>query len=327
MNILITGGAGYIGSHVVLEALDNGHSVTVFDDLSTGNSNNINKKTIFFKGSTLFKHDLKRVMENSNFDAVIHLAASKAAGESMEKPDEYAENNILGGINLINACIEYNIKVFVFSSTAAVYGEPKYVPIDENHNLDPSNFYGFTKLIIEENLEWFCKLKNLHFASLRYFNAAGYDVKKRISCLESNPQNLIPKVMETIYGSRKKINIYGNDYSTRDGTGVRDYVHVNDLAKAHLNSIDYVLKNKTSVVLNLGAEIGCTVLEVIKKVEELSGQKVNYDFCDRRYGDPETMISNASYAKKLIGWNPNFSDLNTIIKTTIRMYESSKFYS
>ena len=158
MNILIVGGAGYIGSHVALEALDNGHSITVFDDLSTGSTFNIKKHDIF-QGSTLFKDDLKRVMRSSKFDAVIHLAASKAAGESMKEPNKYSENNILGGINLINACIENNIKVFVFSSTAAVYGKPKYIPIDESHDLNPSNYYGFTKLVIEQNLKWFHKLK------------------------------------------------------------------------------------------------------------------------------------------------------------------------
>ena len=244
MNILISGGAGYIGSHVVLEALNKGHSVTVFDNLSSGKIENINEGATFFNGSTLCKNDLNLVMKASKFDAVIHLAASKAAGESMEDPGAYAENNIIGGINLINSCLSNNIKIFIFSSTAAVYGNPNYIPIDEKHDLKPLNYYGFTKLSLEDNLMWFNKVKNMHFGILRYFNAAGYDLKKRVPGLESSPQNLIPKVMEVLFGMRQNIYIYGDDYPTKDGTGVRDYVHVMDLAKAHLDSIHYIKKKQ-----------------------------------------------------------------------------------
>ena len=240
MRLIITGGAGYIGSHVVLDAIDRGYEVTIFDDLSTGLKENINKNAHFIYGSTLSSSDLSKLFNSGNYDAVIHMAASKAAGESMVEPSKYAQNNIIGGINLINACCDHNIQFFVFSSSAAVYGVPQYTPIDENHPLLPNNYYGFTKLNIENNLNWFSNLKGIMYASLRYFNAAGYDLQKRVKGQEINPQNLIPLVMETAVGTKNCIDIYGNDYNTKDGTGIRDYVHVSDLAKAHIDSIEYI---------------------------------------------------------------------------------------
>ena len=322
MNLLIIGGAGYIGSHVVLEALDRGFDVTVFDDLSTGSRENIQKNVQFVEGSTLSISDLSKIFNTNKFDAVIHLAASKAAGESMLVPIKYAQNNIIGGLNLINACCEHQIKVFIFSSSAAVYGLPQYNPIDESHPLLPANYYGFTKSFIEENLKWFSNLEGMRYASLRYFNAAGYDLKKRVSGLEIDPQNLIPLVMETAIGIRSKIEIYGNDYNTKDGTGVRDYVHVSDLAKAHIDSIEYIHKEKKDIVINLGTGRGHSVLDIISKVSEISHKKIEYTFEDRRNGDTDIVIAKADLAKKLFGWNGQYSDLDTIIKSTWRVYKS-----
>jgi UDP-glucose 4-epimerase len=190
--ILIVGGAGYIGSHIVLVALEEGYDVIVFDDLSTGSRENIDQRVKFVEGSTLSKSDLTKVFENQKFDGVIHLGASKAAGESMISPIKYAENNIVGSLNLVGACLKYNVKKFVFSSSAAVYGDPKYNPIDEKHPSSPTNYYGYTKLSIEQNLKWFSNLKGIRYAVLRYFNAAGYDSKKRVNGIERNPQNLNP---------------------------------------------------------------------------------------------------------------------------------------
>jgi len=322
MRLLVTGGAGYIGSHVVLDAIDRGYDVTVFDDLSTGLEENINENTQFIKGSTLSKSDLSKLFKSHTYDAVIHLAASKAAGESMLVPIKYAQNNIIGGLNLINACCEHQIKVFIFSSSAAVYGLPQYNPIDESHPLLPANYYGFTKSFIEENLKWFSNLEGMRYASLRYFNAAGYDLKKRVSGLEIDPQNLIPLVMETAIGIRSKIEIYGNDYNTKDGTGVRDYVHVSDLAKAHIDSIEYIHKEKKDIVINLGTGRGHSVLDIISKVSEISHKKIEYTFEDRRNGDTDIVIAKADLAKKLFGWNGQYSDLDTIIKSTWRVYKS-----
>jgi len=323
MRVLIIGGAGYIGSHVVLAALDRGYDVTVFDDLSTGLEENINANTQFIKGSTLSKSDLSKLFKSNMYDAVIHLAASKAAGESMLVPIKYAQNNIIGGLNLINACCEHQIKVFVFSSSAAVYGLPQYNPIDESHPLSPTNYYGFTKSFIEDNLKWFSNLKGMRYASLRYFNAAGYDLKKRVTGLEIDPQNLIPLVMESAIGIRPQINVYGNDYNTKDGTGVRDYVHVSDLANAHINAIEYIFNEKKDLRLNLGNGKGYSVLDVIDKVMEISNKDIKYNIVDRRNGDVDVLIAKTDLAKDLILWEGKNSDLDTIIKSTWEIYQSS----
>ena len=221
MKILVTGGAGYIGSHVVFEFIDRGHEVTIFDDLSLGLKENIDPRATFVKGSTLSELDLQEVFRQE-FDGVVHLAAWKAAGESMTDPGKYARNNLNGTVNLIHACDQQSINNIVFSSTASVYGIPHYIPMDEDHTTVPINYYGETKLQIEKNLAWFSQVKGLRYAALRYFNAAGYDVQGRIKGRERNPQNLIPIVTEAAAGIRPEMEVYGNDYDTKDGTGVRD---------------------------------------------------------------------------------------------------------
>ena len=230
--ILVTGGAGYVGSHVVKALRDAGKSPVVFDNLSTGLRENLLPDIPFFLGDTLFSEQLKQALKG--VDSIIHMAAHKAAGESMKDPGKYAINNLTGTINLLNAAAEAKIKYFVFSSSAAVYGEPKYLPLDEAHPTEPLNFYGYTKLEIESLLVWFSKLKDIRFASLRYFNAAGYDIEGEINGLEREPNNLIPIVLETILGKRKEVVVFGSDYDTHDGSCIRDYIHVNDLAEAHL---------------------------------------------------------------------------------------------
>ena len=324
MKVVVVGGAGYIGSHVVLSALEKGFEVTIFDNLSTGLKININKNANFIEGSINSSSDLKKLFEKEKYDGLIHLAASKAAGESMKNPIKYAENNIMGGINLLSKSIKYGIKRFVFSSSAAVYGTPQYIPIDEKHQLDPSNYYGYTKLLIERNLEWFSMLKNFRFASLRYFNAAGYDKNNKIRGLEQKPQNLIPIIMEVASGERNKMKIYGNDYKTRDGTGIRDYVHVSDLAKAHIDALDYLYNKKKNLTVNLGAGRGYSVFEVIKKVEEITKVKIDFEIVARRFGDSDKVIADSSIAENLINWSPKYSDLGEIIRSTWRMYKNKK---
>ena len=320
MKILVVGGAGYIGSHVTLEAINHGYEVTVFDDLSSGFKDNINASAAFFQGSTLSDTDLSRVMKNCHFDAVIHLAANKAAGESMDNPSEYAKNNIIGGINLIRACEEYGINKFIFSSSAAVYGSPEYNPIDELHPLAPSNFYGYTKLAIENNLQWFSRLKGLRYAALRYFNAAGYDINQRIIGKDINPQNLIPIVMEVASGTRKKLSVFGNDYSTKDGTGIRDYIHVSDLACGHIMALNYLIKHEKDLTVNLGTGDGHSVLDIISMARKVSNKKIEYEFTGRRDGDPGKVIAAGDNAKKLINWDPKYSELHTIISSTWNIY-------
>ena len=304
MNILVIGGAGYIGSHVTREFLDNGHHCTVFDNLSSGRRENLFGEAVFVHGDIHDYQALLGTMKTCQFDALIHLAASKAAGESMLVPEKYSHNNISGTINILNAACEVNIKNIVFSSSAAVYGEPQYLPIDEKHPTVPENFYGFTKLEIEKFLEWYDRLKNIRYACLRYFNAAGYDVKGRIKGLELNPANLIPIIMETACGIKKEMQVFGNDYDTPDGTCIRDYIHVCDLCEAHLLALENIMKTKESVTYNLGSETGYSNLELIHAAEKVTGIKVNYKISKRRPGDPDSLVASSKKTTNEIGWKP-----------------------
>ena len=323
MKVFVTGGAGYIGSHVVYELCDNGYDVTIYDDLSLGRKENIDKRAKFILGSTLHSQQLTKALNNQNFDAVIHLAAWKAAGESMEKPGKYAKNNIIGSMNLINAVSDVGIEKFVFSSTAAVYGSPKYFPMDEKHPINPENYYGYTKVFVEENLKWYSQLKGLNYAALRYFNAAGYDVKGRIKGKENNPNNLLPIIMETACGMRDKFQVYGNDYDTIDGTGVRDYIHVNDLATAHILALKYLVEEKKNLIVNLSTANGYSVLEAIEKAEQVTGKKIHYEIVGRRDGDPDTVVASFNKANRILNWEAKYSDLETILNSMWNIYKDS----
>lgn len=239
----------------------------------------------------------------------------------MENPQKYAINNICGAINVLNAMCECQVKNLVFSSSAAVYGSPEYLPMDEEHPLNPMSFYGFTKYDMEKYFEWYDTLKGLKFVSLRYFNAVGYDEEGDIRGKEINPQNLLPIVMETASGMRDKLKIFGNDYDTPDGTCVRDYIHVTDLAKAHVLAIQYLGKNNQSQFLNLGTSQGISVLEMVKKTEELLGQKINYEFAPRRPGDPAIITASAAKAKEILGWQAEHSHVDNLINSTWSVYK------
>lgn len=323
MNVLVIGGAGYIGSHTVLELCENGHSVAVFDNLSTGHLINIDSRAEFIQGNILNNDDLKDVF-NGKFDAVFHFAALKAAGESMLEPGKYATSNITGTINILNQMVEKNVTNFIFSSTAAVYGMPEYLPVDENHPVNPINFYGHTKLAIENLLHWYSKLKGIRFGALRYFNAAGYDINGRIKGLEKNPANLLPIVLETAIGKRDSMDIYGDDYNTPDGTGIRDYIHVNDLATAHLRTLNYIIKTKENLTLNLATGKGYSVLEVIEKMQEIIGKNINYKIIDRRPGDPAELIAVSKLANEYLNWKCNYSDIKTILQSMWDIYSQQK---
>ncbi|MFC1786189.1 UDP-glucose 4-epimerase GalE [Candidatus Neomarinimicrobiota bacterium] len=321
MKIFVTGGAGYIGSHIVYELCDAGHEVTIFDDLSLGREENIDKRAKFILGSTLDNQQLNKALNDIGFDAVIHLAAWKAAGESMEKPEKYAVNNIIGSMNLLNAVADASIKNFVFSSTAAVYGSPSCLPIDEKHPINPANYYGYTKVFVEDNLRWYSQLKGLNYAALRYFNAAGYDMQGRIRGKEKNPNNLLPIIMETACGMRNKVQVYGNDYDTIDGTGVRDYIHVNDLATAHVLALNYLNDKKKNLIVNLSTERGYSVLEAINKAKEITGKDIPYQIVGRRYGDPDTVVASFAKANKILNWKAKYSNLETILSTMWNIYK------
>ena len=319
MKTLVIGGAGYIGSHVVKALMKSGHQVTVFDNLSSGLRQNLFNENEFIYGNILIKDDLDSAF-SKGFDACIHLAAFKAAGESMKNPEKYLENNILGTLNLLNFASEYNCKNIIFSSSASIFGNHNYLPIDENHPKNPENYYGFTKLSIEDYLEWYSKLKGLNYSALRYFNAAGYDIDGEIYGLEQNPANLIPVVMETACGMRKEMSVFGDDYETRDGTCIRDYVHVSDLADAHVKSLEYIAKNNTNLKLNLGSEIGTSVKEVIDVAKKITGKEINAKIVERRLGDPSELYATSKLANDVIGWKAQYSDIETIIKTTWDAY-------
>lgn len=320
MKILVTGGAGYIGSHVVYELIDQGHDVTILDDMSLGLEENIDPRSIFVQGSTHSDSDLNSVL-SVRFDGIIHLAAWKAAGESMTNPAKYAHNNLIGTINLLNACDRHGIKRFVFSSTSSVYGNPEYIPIDENHPTEPISYYGETKLQVEKNLKWFSELKGIRFGVLRYFNAAGYDIKGRIKGRERNALNLIPIAMEVAAGIREKMQVFGDNYDTHDGTGVRDYIHVSDLAIAHRKALNYISENDKDLLVNLATGEGHSVLDVINKSKEVSGKDIPFDIVGRRAGDPATVVAVSNRANKVLGWSTKYSDLDTLIRTTWDVYK------
>lgn len=322
MKVLIVGGAGYIGSHVARRFADAGHSVDVFDNLSTGSRGNLFPEYGFIEGDILDQDALSGAMARG-YDALVHLAAAKAAGESMLKPEKYSVQNLVGTINILNAAAAAGIGNIVFSSSAATYGEPKYLPIDEEHPTDPANYYGFTKLEIERILGWYDRLKGMRFAALRYFNAAGYDPAGRITGLEKNPANLIPVIMEVAAGMRPSLEIFGTDYDTPDGSGVRDYVHVSDLAEAHLTSLEYIRARGESLTVNLGSESGLSVLEILGAARRITRRPIEAKISGRRPGDPARLVASSAKAKRLLGWSARHSDLETLVATTWKAYERS----
>ncbi len=316
--VLVIGGAGYIGSHVVLELLEKKNQVVVFDNLSTGQRENLFEAAEFIEGDILDFEKLKNVMKK-NIDVVIHLAAKKAVWESMKNPEIYATNNIEGSINILNAMVETNVKNIIFSSSAAVYGTPEYLPVDENHKKNPINFYGYTKSLIEELLKWYDELKGIHYIALRYFNAVGYDALGRVKGKEKNPQNLLPIVMEAATGKRNGFEIYGKDYDTKDGTCERDYIHVSDLATAHEKAVQKLMKENESYILNLGTGKGVSVQEVVNAAQKVIGKKIKYTYAPRREGDPAKLVASSDLAYQVLNWKPKYINIEDIIKTTWNM--------
>lgn len=322
MKVLVIGGAGYIGSHVVKQLMKKGHTVTVFDNLSSGLRQNLFTENDFIYGNILIPSDLDAAF-GRGFDAFVHLAAFKAAGESMIEPEKYSVNNLTGTVNIINAAVKHNCKRMVFSSSAAVFGEPKYLPIDENHPKNPENYYGFTKLNIEHVMAWFDKLRGLKYASMRYFNAAGYDTEGFPCGLEQKPANLLPVIMETACGMRQRMKVFGSDYDTPDGTCIRDYVHVTDLADAHVRALDYISEKNESIVANLGSETGVSVKEMLEAARKITKKEIPADFVERRAGDPAKLVATSAYAREKLGWVPKYSDVNTLIESTWNAYQKA----
>jgi UDP-glucose 4-epimerase len=321
MKVLVTGGAGYIGSHIVKELNAKGYSILVVDDMEKGNQINLFPKNEFIQGRIQDPQILKKVF-SQKIDAVFHFAAWKAAGESMTDPSKYTLNNLNGTFELLTEMMKNDCNYFIFSSSAAVYGAPQYLPIDEKHPLQPENYYGYTKLCIEENLNWFYKLKGLKFAALRYFNAAGYDPEGIVKGIEKTPANLLPIIMETAKGIRREMSVYGDDYDTHDGTCIRDYIHVTDLAKAHVLALEYIMKHNEPLTVNLGSETGFSVKEMIDKAGKIVGKPIPHKIIERRPGDPAKLLASSKLAQEKLGWKAEFSDPDTLLSTMWNIYKT-----
>ncbi len=320
MKVLITGGAGYIGSHTVLKLKEAGHFTVVYDNLSKGYRELIFSNE-FVQGDIHNKRLLIEVLKKYKIEVVMHFASFIEAGESMEKPSKYFNNNSVGTLSLLDAMITVGVKNFIFSSTAALYGYPDKIPISEESPLIPVNPYGESKLIVEKILKWYSEIYDFNYISLRYFNAAGADEEMRTGELHNPETHLIPLAVKTAFGERDCLYIYGTDYNTKDGTCIRDYIYVGDLADAHLLALDYLIQEKKSDIFNLGSEKGYTVREVIDMVKEVTGKDFKVIETERRYGDPEVLIASSQKIKAMLGWKPKLENLKKIIETAVNFYK------
>ena len=318
--VLITGGAGYIGSHTVLEAIEQGFEVAVIDNLATGFENLVSSKATFYKADTRDQNAIDKIVKEFKPDAVIHFAGSVIVPESIQNPVKYYQNNTAASLNLIESCLQNGIKNFVFSSTAALYGIPdngEWI-VDETVPPAPISPYGRSKRMVEQFLEDVSKAHDFNYASLRYFNVAGADPKMRTGCATPNATHVIKVACETALGLHPAFHIFGTDYDTPDGTGVRDFIHVCDLAKAHLLVLNHIQKEGQSHTLNCGNGKGYSVREVIASVEKISGKKIKKVEEARRAGDPPMLVAKPDALKALTGWQPEYTDLDQIIETAWR---------
>lgn len=315
MTILVLGGAGYIGSHTVYELIDNGEDVVIIDNLLTGHEEAVHPKARFYKGDIRDKEFLDSVFKKEKIDAVIHFAASSLVGESMEKPLKYYDNNLCGTKILLDSMVEHGIDKIVFSSTAAVYGEPERIPILETDKTEPTNTYGETKLSMEKMFKWIGKAHGLRYVSLRYFNACGAHVSGKIGEDHNPESHLIPLILYVPNGKREFISIFGEDYQTKDGTCIRDYIHVTDLAQAHILAVKYLQNGGESDIFNLGNGIGFSVKEVIETARKVTQNAIPAKVTPRRAGDPAKLIASSDKAKKVLGWKPQHAELDEIIST------------
>jgi UDP-glucose 4-epimerase len=313
MTILVTGGAGYIGSHTVLYLKEKGESVVVLDNLITGHRQSVLNDIPFYMGNLHDEELLHYICQNHNIESVIHFAANSLVGESTKDPLAYYENNVAGTLSLLKMMNKNNIKKLVFSSTAAVYGEPKNVPIQEEDDANPTNPYGETKLAIENMLYWADRAHGIKSVSLRYFNAAGADPEGRIG-EEHNPEtHLIPIVLQAALGERNKVKIFGDDYPTPDGTCIRDYIHVMDLADAHYCALNKMRNENKGGVYNLGNGKGFSVKEVIETCREVTKCEIKVETSPRRPGDPPKLVASSQKACDELKWQPKYPDLKDII--------------
>jgi UDP-glucose 4-epimerase len=317
MNVFVTGGAGYIGSVVAEELLVAGHRVVVFDNLSHGHRQAVPKNAELIKGELADRALLDQFFRSRSIDAVLHLAALIEAGESMKAPETFFRNNSANALTLLEAMLAAGIQRFVFSSTAALYGNPERSPIEEDDRLQPTNAYGESKLLVERMLVWFHQIHGLRYASLRYFNAAGASRPDRGEA--HHPEtHLIPRVLDVALGRAEQVKIFGSDYPTPDGTCVRDYIHVSDLARAHLLALEALEKsdgNSNPLIYNLGNGQGFSVKEVVEVARQVTGHAVPAVAAPRRPGDPAILIASSQKIRRELGWQPGFPDLETIVRS------------
>lgn len=323
MKVLVLGGAGYIGSHTVYALIEAGEEVVIIDNLLTGYEAAVHPEAVFYKGDIRDRAFLDSVFEKeTNIDAVIHFAASSLVGESMTDPLKYYENNLYGTMVLLGALVAHGIDKVVFSSTAATYGEPENLPILEGDRTLPTNTYGETKLSMEKMFKWVGKAHDLRYVSLRYFNACGAHESGVIGEAHNPESHLIPLILQVPNGQREHISIFGDDYATKDGTCVRDYIHVTDLAQAHILAVKYLLSGKGSDVFNLGNGIGFTVKEVIETARRATNDPIKAVVEPRRAGDPAFLIASSEKAQQILGWRPQYADLETIIASAWKWHSS-----
>ena len=324
MKLLVLGGAGYIGSHTATELLDNGHEVVIADNLVTGYREAVPEKATFYQGDLRDKDFLVDLLTKEKVDAVIHFAAFSLVGESVTNPLKYYENNLYGTKVLLDAMIETGVDKIVFSSTAATYGEPENIPILESDRTCPTNPYGETKLAMEKMISWAAKAHGLHFVSLRYFNACGAHKSGKIGEAHNPESHLIPLVLQVPNGKREFVSIYGNDYDTPDGTCIRDYIHVTDLAKAHILAVEYLMNGGESDIFNLGNGVGYSVKVVIETARKVTGHPIPAKEEARRAGDPARLVASGEKARKILGWEPEIKDLADIISSAWKWHKAHR---
>ena len=316
MSVLVLGGAGYIGSHTVDRLVEAGKDVVVVDSLVTGHLAAVRKEAKFYQGDLADKDFMRKVFtENPDIDAVIHFAAFSLVAESMKDPLKYFDNNTAGMVKLLEVMNEFDIKYIVFSSTAATYGIPEKMPIYEDDPQLPINPYGESKLMMEKIMRWADEAYGIKFVALRYFNVAGAKPDGSIGEDHHPESHLLPIVLQVAMGEREKLQIFGDDYNTPDGTNVRDYVHPFDLADAHILAVDYLRNGNESSAFNLGSSTGFSNLEIVKAAREVTGKEIPAEIAARRGGDPDTLIAASEKARKVLGWKPEFDDIHKIIET------------
>ena len=323
MKILVTGGAGYIGSHTVDLLQKEGYEVVVFDNLVYGHKEAVSCPLAV--GDLLDKKAVRKVFEENKFTAVIHFAAYALAGESMSKPGKYFENNILGGLNLLEAMKDFGVKYIVFSSTCAVYGYPEKLPVTESSPLNPVSVYGESKLTFEKILRWYDEIYGIKNICLRYFNAAGADLEGRIGEDHQPETHIIPLAIKTALGQQEEFTLFGDDYPTPDGTCIRDYIHVLDLASAHIKALEFLQKENRSDIFNVGTGNGYSNKQILEMVKKISGVDFPIKIAPRRPGDPAAIWADNKKIKKVLGWQPKYSDLETIIRSAWKWHQSHPF--